>query len=364
MQLDKDKLNLWLLKKSFSLNKRLSLYEKLVAFLESDMTLVSSLTLIRDRYAGKSRTKSDKKRVKRDSRAKIIDDWLNKLRQGRSFDQAIKDWIPPSELMLIQAGYETGNLITGLKEAAKVSLAAAETRKVVYKSLSYPGILMTVLLAVFFVFQYKIAPTFETMLELPDWPASPKMLYAITSFVTGNIVFIIIGFALLAGLIGRTLGTWIRPPRPFFDKFPPWSIYKISQGSSFLIALSALMTSGTPYFQAIQQIHKNASPWMRQHLEMMMAALKFGSDNPGEALDTGLLSPELAGEVQDYSRTVDFDKAIDKLGNIALVKGIKNVGRIAGVVKGMLIFIVIICILWIYSSSFAINMAISSKFGQ
>src|SRR5690606_21956949 len=101
----------------FGLSKRITMYEKITAFLEANIDLVRSLQTIRDRYA-----------QRKDFRAAIMSDWIATLEEGKKFADSLAPWVPPGELMLIEAGERGGSLVTGLKEAVVLSSAASKNK--------------------------------------------------------------------------------------------------------------------------------------------------------------------------------------------------------------------------------------------
>jgi hypothetical protein len=108
-------------------------------------------------------------------------------------------------------------------------------------------------------------------------------------------------------------------------------------------------------------MHKNASPWMRMHLERMMSAMKLGGSNPGKALETGLLDQETAGDVQDYSRLGSFQDAIYLLGSRSLEKGIKSIEMKMGIIRNIMLFGVAASIGWVYLTSYGLQSNIATQ---
>lgn len=341
-----------ILKFRFNLTKRIGLYEKIAAFLEADIDLNASLRTIRDRYA-----------LRKDFRAVIISRWLAKADAGQRFADAIAEWIPPGELMLIEAGERGGGLITGLQEAVVLSNASAKNVGAIKTGMAMPTVLVGMLVGMLIMFRKQMVPTFEALMPVEKWPATPKILYGLSSFFYDNLFILLVVFIGISVLIGKTIGGWTKDPRRIFDKLPPWSIYRGYQASSFLIALSSLMRAGVPAFEALQAMNKNASPWMRAHLKKMMDSMSRGGGNMGQALDTGLLDDETAGDVQDYSRLGSFSDAIYLLGSRSLINGVKQIEARMGFVNKFMLFLVAGSIMWIYAASFELQTAIADSQG-
>ena len=339
-----------IMKFRLSLSKRIGMYEKIQAFLEAKIDLVSSLKSIRDRYA-----------ARKDFRAVIMSQWISELEQGRRFADALASWVPASELMLIEAGERGGALSAGLAEAVVLSTASQRNKAAIIGGVAFPAALVGMLMGMLSMFQIKMAPVFKGLMPVAKWPESARLLDTISGFVY-NQIYIVIGLLLaFVFIVGKTMGTWTRAPRHIFDKLPPWNIYRSYQASSFLIAMSSLMRAGVPAYNALKSMEKNASPWMKVHLDKMMAMMNLGGGNMGRALNTGLLDDEIAGDVEDYSRLGSFSDAIYILGSRSLEQGIVQIQARMGVIKNLLLVAVAGSIIWIYFASFGLQTAIADS---
>jgi type II secretory pathway component PulF len=338
------------LKFRFGLKARISLYERIAAFLEAEIDIVATLRAIRDRYT-----------QRKDYRAKVLSDWIATMEEGSSFSEAVKWWIPSSEHMLIAAGERGEGLINGLHEATVLSNAAARNKSAIIGGMVFPIALFGMIIGLLIMFQIQMVPIFKSLIPIERWPSSAKTLNSLSYFFYHYLWLVILGMVGFSAFIGMTIGTWTRPPREFFDKLPPWSIYRSYQSSSFLIGLSSLMKAGIANYDALRMMHKNASPWMRMHLERMMSAMKLGGSNPGKALETGLLDQETAGDVQDYSRLGSFQDAIYLLGSRSLEKGIKSIEMKMGIIRNIMLFGVAASIGWVYLTSYGLQSNIATQ---
>ena len=131
-----------ILKSRFGLSKRIGMYEKISAFLDAKIDLVSSLKSIRDRYA-----------QRKDFRAVIMSEWIATLEQGQKFSDAIAYWVPSSELMLIEAGERGGDLVTGLNEAVVLSQSAAKNKAAIIGGVAFPIAQVAMLMGMLAMFQ-------------------------------------------------------------------------------------------------------------------------------------------------------------------------------------------------------------------
>jgi type II secretory pathway component PulF len=334
----------------FNLKARMSLYDRLAKFLSANIDLVRSLKTIRDRY-----------KEQKDYRADVLTEWIIAMENGQKFSEAIQDWVPAGEHMLIAANERGKGLVHGLEQAGVLSSAASRIKGAIIGGALFPIILVFALCSVILMFRSKMMPVFTTLLPIAAWPASGRSLAHVANFIHDEAIFLI-AFAIgVTFVIGKTMGTWVRSPRPIFDHFPPWSIYRSQQASSFLIALASLISAGISNYDALRMMSRNASPWMRRHLMKMMAAMKLGGDEPGKALNTGLMDREAAGDVEDYSKLSSFQSAIFVLGERSLEEGVKSIQLKMAIAKNIMLVLVAVSIVWVYSSSYALQGAIAEQ---
>jgi len=334
----------------FGLKARIGLYERLAAFLRAGISVFETVETIKNRY-----------QKRRDFRAVILEDWLQLMRDGTRFSEAIKDWIPSSEYMLISSGERGQGLVDGLTEAVRLSTAAAAIKKSITVGSAMPAVLFMMLLGMLAGFDLKMAPVFEVILPLKNWPDSAKTLHEIGDAVVHYFFVWAIALGVLAGVIGYTMSSWTGPIREFFDKVPPWSIYKNYQASSFLIALSSMLKAGVALSDSLKAMLRNASPWMSLHLGQMLSALRGGGSNYGEAMNTGLFDDETAGDLQDYSRLSSFEQAIGIIGERMIDEGVERTNQRMAVARNMMLFLVAGTVFWIYGTSYNLQNVIADN---
>lgn len=346
-------LQTFLQKLTFGLKARVSLYERIEAFLVAGIDVVTTLRTIRDRYRQRRSTRG---------KAKILDAWIKSMERGGNFSDAIKEWVPPAEHMLIASGERGEGIISGLQEARVLSQASAKSKAAILGGTIFPGVLFAMIIGMLIMFQVQMVPIFKGLLPIERWPGSAQTLNTLSAFMKNQLYVVIGVLGGVAFLIGKTMPVWRGDIRlRFFDKLPPWSIYRSYQASSFLIALSSLMKAGVANYDALRLMHRTASPWMRLHLERMMTAMRAGGENPGKALDTGLLDPEVAGDIQDYSRLGSFQDAIYRIGQRSLEDGVKSIQMKMDVLKNVLLFAVAGSIVWIYLTSYGLQTTIANQ---
>lgn len=339
-----------LAKMRFGLKTRIGLYERIAAFLKADIDIVSTLRTIKTRY--------DKKK---DYRGKVLAEWIKEMDKGAKFSDAIKEWTPAAEHMLISAGERGKGLISGLEQAVVLSTAASKNKNAIIAGLIMPVVLITMIFLMLIGFQVQMAPVFIGLLPLQQWPSNAQVLYNWSKFFYDNWFIILCLMGVLGFIISATMNKWVGRTRKIFDKIPPWSIYKGYQGSSFLIALSSLMQAGIANYECLKLMDKTASPWMKSHLSIMKRKMNQGGPNQGEALNTGLLDDETAGDIEDYSRLGSFQDAIFILGSRSLEKSVAQTKARMAVLTNFLLICVAGGVLTIYFTSYNLQTTIAEQ---
>jgi type II secretory pathway component PulF len=333
-----------ILKFRFGTAHRISMYKRLKSYIEEEFAVYESLV--------KFKTRFDKKK---DYRGKIIAIWLEKMNHGVSFSNAIAGWVPDSELNLISAGEEGQGLDKGLSEAIKFSLSGKEIKAAVIGGISYPAILLLVVLGFVSMFSLQMAPAYLGILPLERWPDMGQYLYAVSTFLV-KYWYVIFGILAVLGVaIGSTISFWRGNVRELADKIPPWSVYKVYHSSSFLIALASMMQSGVPLNDALKKLKKTSSVWLGAYIEEMMKNLRRGGKNFGQHLNVGLLDEETAGDVIDYSELGKFEQAVYSIGEENLKNSVVKIQSRMGLVRNLMIVLVGITVGVIYYTNIELN---------
>ncbi|MBA4242236.1 MAG: hypothetical protein C0448_16060 [Sphingobacteriaceae bacterium] len=338
------------LKFRFGLKQRINIYERLKSYTEEEFPVYDSLIKFKARY--------DKKK---DFRGKIIEYWLESMKHGLSFSKSVEGWIPDAELNLISAGEEGSGIEKGLGEAISFARSAQKIKSTIITGVTYPVVLLAVVLGFVAMFSVKLAPTYLGMLPLEEWPELGQNFYAFSSFIVSYWYMVLITLGVAAFFISKTIGNWTGSVRQIFDYVPPWSVYKVYQGSAFLISLASMMQSGTPLNDALKRIKNTSSPWLQEYVNDMMTNLKRGGKNFGQHLNVGLMDDETAGDIIDYSELGKFESAIYTIGNDNLENSVIKIESRMMIVRNLMIVIVGITVGVIYYTTIELNTKVADS---
>ncbi len=341
-------LKMMYLKSKLGLDTRVQLYEKLKSFTEEEFPVFESLGKFKQRYD-----------LKKDPRGKIIGIWLDDMRSGANFSTAVKGWIPDAELNLIQAGEDGSGIEKGLAEAIKFGKSSAKIKSVIIGGAMYPVIMLLVIMGFIAMFNKQMAPTYLEFLPVERWPEAGRHFYSFSEILIGY-WYIVLGIIIISGyVISTTIGKFVGPARKFLDKLPPWSVYKVYQGCSFLIGLASMMQSGTPLNDALEKIKKSSDVWLRKYINEMQKNLRKGGKNFGIHLNVGLLDEETANDVIDYSELGSFEKAVYSIGEKNLENSVLNIEAKMAMARNLMLVLVGLTVGFIYYTSIELNGAVA-----
>lgn len=339
-------------KLAFDTEARITTYEMISSMLEDGLALDQCL---RDIYEDMA--------IRKHPLRSIFKRWIIGINQGRNFSDVIGPMIPSQELVLISAGERSQKLAEGLRRAIDVTLAGVEMRNAIASALGNPIFLLLALMGMIVGFSLEVAPTLAKVLPPSEWKGSAQYLYQLSEFMRTWWTWVLVGLFATGFGIYFTLDVWVGEIRSKFDKAPPWTIYRTYASSTFMMALASLLRSGISIDEALRYIKKNSSPWLRSHISIMQKKLNMGSKY-GAALDTGMLSEDVAAQIKIYEKIARFDKAILSIGERSIKKGIQRIQKQAGVAKVIILALVGLTLAWIYATTFDLNMNVAKKASQ
>lgn len=318
---------------------RISLYRRLKRFAERGRDEKFALAPMQRRFASK-----------KDERAVVWADWLRLLSGGVQFSAVISPYVPPTEALAISAGEETGARPEGYAMAEYIATSAKNIQSAVRGALTYPLVLLLMLVALLVFAGLYLIPAMLTIGPLEKWPAIPHALHTTTAFI--------LSWGWLVGLVVAAVATWVVRSLPrmrgntraFLDKHVlPWSAYRVIQGGNLLVVIAALSNAGHPLDESVRRIRRISTPWLKWHLDRMLALLVDGR-TPSVAINTGILDEEIAGDLEDYDHAGAFTDALQEVGRDVVEATITRITRQATVVRYLLMLVFVAGLLWIYGS--------------
>lgn len=331
----------WWRFKGFGLKARRKFYEKLYRFTSRGIPLDAALENL---YR---RAKSNKLSTQHVLRQLLIAQKAGQVK----FGEALSEWVPASEAILVQAGEDAGSkeLPGAFQRASFVAKAGSEIRSSIIGNAIQPMILFLLVLIILLGASFFLLPLLsEIQPDQSQWPMLTSVLFFVGMAVR---TYWWVGVLLVVGggwLVMRSLSRWVSPMRRRVDKWLfPYTLYRVYNAGGVMIALSSLTQQGVPFTKSLPIMASVSNPWLKDHLYRALNAIR-ASVPTGKALDTGLFEKDLAADLQDYDQAQSLEAVMEQIGQDVIVDVQERVEAIFGFMKGMAMMIAMLSILLIY----------------
>ncbi len=340
---------------------RRRLWAKLAKLIGNGVQLLSALETLRDRRiasGGKSHPQSV-----------ALTAWAVAMRNGESLAHAIEHWVSVEEAMLVSAGEQSGTLERALRSAVQVMAARSRILSAVRSGVAYPAVLTAMAFAVLYLFGFKIVPAFQAAIPptaAASWHGLAAAMIAVALFARSWLWALAAVLAVLVTAFFASLARFNGPARVVLDRYPPYSIYRVLQGSTWLIALSALVEAGLRIENALESLAATGSPWLRRRLRACLAGMRSGH-NLGEALAAsgeGFPDREIIDDMSVYAALSGFDAAISMLGREWLDESVERIAAGMHVVFGAAILSVGALVAFMVGGMMNMELQLSQIFQQ
>lgn len=289
--------------------------------------------------------------------------WFKGMESGLGLSDVMAEWVTPSEVTMIRSGEKSGSLAKALRSASELIMAQKQMMAETRKTLIAPVIYISVLFSIMYFMMNNMSPAITRLVPPEFMPDFAKAYFAFGDVFVAWLPWVAGVFVLISLLIYFTLSTWVGPLRGKADKVFPWTIYRTMQSSYFLITLAAMMRSGVPMRESLEQIQVHAAPWVRSHVDNMIARLGKGRKE-AVAIDTGMILDAMSDRLLIYSRLPDFTSVMENLGQEAVVELRASLAVITGAIN---MGVILLTAAFIASTLFAmmeIGFAVSDAVSQ
>ncbi len=337
-------------KSTFSGQKKVRILRQIQRLINAGVPITSTLDMLWKLYSRKGKKPKE-------PMAQMIREWQQRLNQGKSLAESMNGWVSIPEQMIIEAGEQSDKLATALDDALHAEGAGRGIRNAILGGLAYPFALFMALVGILWGFSHKIVPTFATILPPEKWTGNAAIMYSISQFIVDwlPLIGMVIGGAFTAMLLSLPILTG--PVRRYLDYLPPWSIYKITQGASFMIAMRGFVSAGTTVPDALRNMLKIGNPYFKERVSGILAKINMGR-NLGEAmLEAGYNFPdnEISGEVSVYAELDDFDVSLDILAKEWINGSVQKARNAAKLMNNVMLFAVAAAVAGIATTMFQLQ---------
>ncbi len=345
---------------AFSANARARFYEAMASKMENGLDRLTVLKTHRNRAVERKGLNSPE--------ATLYGEFTSGIEAGMSMERVLAPYISPAETMLIDAGEKAGDQVLVLRLAARLTRLRQEIRMMVLKGASQPLALVVFLYAMLVFIGVYLVPRLAILSKPSTWQGMAHLLYLLSLFAAsaGAWVLPVIMFALFVFALNR-LPYWCGPLRQVLDHYlPPWNIYRIIEGGTWLMSFTALVRSGIGRQEAIAFQCERAQPWLHERLDSPLALMREGADIGKAFQQAGYLFPsqEVIDDIEDHADSQRFDEVLQNVAELWVASSIVKVNSMIQGLRNMVMFAFIVIFMWVMLTTVTLTMSISSAAGQ
>lgn len=345
----------WFLKIQFGGRARLSLYRKIQRYLRNGVSITQALETMWN-YA------SDDGRKPKNIQAVVIESWLANIRNGQSFGTAIQAWVPRSERAVIDAGEQAGKLAEAIENACLLFESGRKIQAAVLAGVAYPVVLILVAVGFLIVFGTQVIPSFDAIVPRAQWTGLAGQMAMMSDFVNSGLIPTAGAIIALVAVIIWSMPRWTGRLRSRIDNIPPFSIYRLVNGASFLLSMAALVQAGVKVTNVLRIMAHGASPWYAERIRGTLAHVNNGLNIGDSLYKTGLNFPdkETVNDLRSYAMLDGFDEMLMKLGRENLEETITRIQAQSAILRNAGIVILGGVFMWIAAGIFSLQQMITS----
>ena len=343
---------------NLSNKKRLKIYRKLAALLRNRFSLMNALDMV---YNGIS----EEGRKPNDPMAIAISMWGRSLQEGHPFSDCLKGWAPTRERLMLSVG-DVADLESALLNLIKVSEGSTRMIRPIVNAIAYPAFLMMMSVLILYAIGVYMVPPMLSAAPNTVWTGTAKTLIDLSEWIQEHWKLAFSILPIIGILIYSTIGIWTGDLRVKIDRIPPWSLYKIFTGITWLLALSALVKGGVPVSIALTSLRRDSSKYLKERIDGALSFIKNG-DNLGQALDKAnheFPDKQIIADLKIYSELDNFEEALDKLANEWLEESVYVIEQKAEIMNAVALLSVSGIIAWAVFGTFDMQDQITSSMGK
>ena len=257
--------------------------------------------------------------------AGIYSDMIDRMDESGALSHVVGPIMPVNDLMSLRS------VDSGLNDESRsrmlVSLAYAvkrkrEMKKVLWKAVIGPLIALPIVTMLPLITSFQIT-VMEELLPPTEWGTFGIIFYWLCYFIRTYCIGIGIAMVCLFALFVWSFENWNNAARSWFDKYPPYSVYRDLSAAGFLGAMAEFMSIKKPLVESLQELMDGASSWMSVRIEQTLENLDERPGDYGNAFNTSMLSPELQLRLATYA---ERGNASANSSNDAFAEGMMKLG--------------------------------------
>ena len=336
---------------------RLKIYRKIASLMANRFSLMNALDRLHDSVSNGGKNPGEPMAI-------AIASWARALQNGQPFSDALKGWAPDRERLMLSVG-DVSDLENALLNLIKVTEGTTKMIRPIIGAIGYPVFLMMMAVLIIYAIGVYMVPPMLDAAPNTRWRGLARDLVNVSAWIKDYWIIAFSALPVLILIIYATIGVWTGIIRVYFDMIPPWSLYKIFTGITWLLALSALVKGGTPVSTALRALRRDASRYLKERIDATLVYINSG-ENLGSALAKTNLEfpdPEIIGDLKIYSELDNFEEALEKLANDWLEESVYMIEQKAGILNMVALLSVAGVIAWAVMGTFDMQDQITSSMG-
>lgn len=286
----------------YSRRERIELYHALATLVGSDVQLPDALEAV-------GRQEAEHRGAAGRIRQAALAGCARTVRAGRA-EAAFEALAPSDERVLLgYLGEVPGD--AAFTAAARVAELGAEIRAAALRALGEPTLYALAVVAMLWMAGgYFLAP-FAEIAPIETWSNLSQRLGRISFAIHGNTLLVASSTATVIAVVGASVTWWTGAGRDQLDRIPPWSLYGLTQGAAFVLALRALAGMGiAPSPDTFARLRTHASPWLRAKIRELERRMEGGAGfGVALAASGGFPNPKIATVAGALAGNRNFDEA-------------------------------------------------------
>lgn len=339
-----------LMRLNFDLKKRLKFYRMLAKSTDEKRKGVKIQTALEHLMRLEKRNYGEKSLT-----YKMYKNWLKKLTHGYEFGKIIRNFAPQTEAMIISASETSGKISDGFILAGDVARSQATFIKVFRSAIAVTSITLVMSLTVLSFFCTKVLPSIASSVSVDRM--SNYSLFVLRIIKTYHIWFpaFTISAIILLAFIVWAVPNYKHGFRLKLEKIPPFSLYRIVTGCSFLYAFRSLTKSGVPQTQALKRMAEFANPYLKYRIDKILYQMNRGISFGNALINIHLNFPDrdIVDELSIHSESGNIDEALDEVVNNLNEDGLELVKLQAEITKYIGMGIIVVIILFLITGLFS-----------
>lgn len=352
-------------KSAFNYKARIDFYYQIAKLTgEAELTFLQAIREIQNMQVQKST--ANKKAVKTPLYYVYLD-VISKLVTGIPISVALSNYIPETDKIMIASFEGSDNFSVGFEDLVSYNESIKNMNDTVRNAIMYPSFMVAFLLGVLSYFCLTIVPQL-TITMTPNTPLSP--VSAAMLWLTNN-YFLWFGTTITTLVLVVLFLIWSLPNmnnkyRIFLEDYPPYSLYRVKLGCTFMAALNGLTKSELTQAEAIEKMYKMSKPYLKHRLLIIHNQLKYGKPLGTALQDAKLNFPDknIVSYLAVLSKHGVLEESLDKITATIMERGLELVQKQAKTVKVIITALIGAGILFSFSSIYLISQDMSAGLEQ